>query len=65
MRYVDFNEEYISIPIPDDWVIEIEPLGFQAWAHSPDKSEGVSEIGKTKEEAIQLLADRMYQWLTR
>ena len=64
MRYIDFEEEDVSVPIPDDWVIDVEPLGFQAWAHDYWKEIGVSETGRTKEEAIKKLADRMHDWLT-
>ena len=63
MKYIDFEDEQVSIPIPDDWVVEVEPLGFQAWAHSPDEKIGVSEVGATKEQAVTKLAHRMAEWL--
>ena len=65
VRYIDFEEEKLAIPIPDDWVVEIKPMGWQVWAYDPESLAGVSEIADTKEEAIKKVADRMYDWLLR
>lgn len=63
VQYVDLDEE-VAIPIPDDWVVEIESIGWQAWAHSPDGEVGVLEYGLTKDEALKKLKIRMEDWLS-
>lgn len=59
------TKDAADIPIPEGWVLDIRPLGWEAWAHSPDGELGVSAMGMTKEEATEKLRERMNAWHER
>ena len=49
-------------PLPEGWVVDVKPLGFEVWAHSPDGEYGIAVVGPTKDAAIIELRQRIAQW---
>lgn len=63
MRYLySINGERREIEYPDDWELEISPLGYEVWLHKKDEAIGIADSALSIEEALEKVRRRVRDW---